>query len=63
MVRDILYVGEFVEVSDYKECHRYKNQTHFIHGVPVDPVMRSDFERAPHDEREALEKEGGIGHM
>jgi len=57
MVREILYVGEVVEVSDYEECHRYKNQKHLVHGVPVDPVMRSDFERTPHDEREALEKE------
>ncbi len=61
MVREILYVGEVVELSDYEECNRYKNQSHMIQGIPMDPIMRPDFDRTPNDERETLETEDWWG--
>lgn len=55
MPRKIEYIGEVVEISDYQECHRPDNQTNIVQGVPIDPILRSDFDMTPNDQREDLE--------
>lgn len=55
MPRKIEYIGDMVEISDYQECHRPDNQTRIVQGVPIDPILRPDFDMTPNDEREDLE--------
>lgn len=41
--------------TPYEEKHHFDNQLHIIEGVPVNPVMRTDFDNTPNGERDELE--------
>jgi len=55
MTRTVEYIGEMVEISDYEDQHRYENQTNLKDGIPIDPVMRPDFEVTANEDRDRLE--------
>jgi len=55
MPRTISYVGAPVEVSDYEDQHRYCNQKNVIDEIPINPILRADFDCTPNEDRESLE--------
>ncbi len=58
MPREITYIGQQELIDDYLECHYFENQKHWAcEGVPLNPVLREDFDGTPNEEREALEIE------
>ncbi len=61
MPRTIEYIGEQVEITDYEEAFRPQNQTNIVNGIPVDPVLRPDFDMTPNEMRELQEKEDWWG--
>ena len=57
MPRKIEYLDDCIEISDYIESNRYCNQENWIKGIPLNPLLRDDFDSTPNDEREPLEIE------
>lgn len=44
-----------MNISPYLEEHYYENQKNTIEGIPIDPVMREDFNKTPHKQRDPKE--------
>lgn len=51
MSRSIEYIGETIEISDYQEKHRLCNQAEIVDDIPVNPLLRADFDSTPNEER------------
>lgn len=41
----------------YKDGHRFHNQTNIIDGIPIDPILRDNFDYTDNEERPQLETE------
>lgn len=53
-MRTIEYIGGMVEIDEYQEQHRLKNQT--LHeGFPLNPTLRDSFDSTPNELREDAE--------
>ena len=55
MVRKREYFGEVIELTDYEECHYYGNQKNVVDGIPLNPVLREDFDATPNEDRDPQE--------
>lgn len=54
MPRKFYYIGMEIEISDYQDIHRYRNQI-LIEGIPFNPLQREDFDQTPKAARDLLE--------
>ncbi len=43
------------QLTDYEPCHHPVHQEEFVDDFPINPRLRSDFDRTPHHLREELE--------
>lgn len=55
MGRTIDFCGEPLALTDFEAKHRYANQTEWVDNIPINPVLRLDFDMTPNDERDDLE--------
>lgn len=54
-MREIEYIGETIQIDDYKDEHRPHNQAEHFHDIPVNPKLRDYFDATPNELREDLE--------
>lgn len=55
MGRIIDFCGQPMELADYEEKHRYRNQTEWVDEIPINPELRSGFDCTPNYERDDRE--------
>lgn len=56
MTKTIEYIGEEVEISEYKVENYFDNQKEWVaEQIPLNPNLRADFDVTPNDERDDLE--------
>jgi hypothetical protein len=46
---------ETIDFLAYETCYWYHNQTNLVDGIPVDPLLRPDFDSTPNDDRDPQE--------
>lgn len=58
MAKEIEYIGEIAIISDYEPKNHFDNQSEWVtENIPLNPLLRDDFDETPNDERDPLENE------
>lgn len=58
MAKTIEYIGEEVEMSEYKPENHFDNQDEWVtEQIPLNPKLRDDFDETPNESRDDLEIE------
>ena len=58
MPKEIEYIGEIAIISDYEPKNHFDNQSVWVtENLPLNPLLRDDFDETPNDERDQLERE------